>query len=164
MQDKITNTGIIIQARFNSSRLKGKVMTKINGKFILEIIVKRLTRNNFSKRNIIIACTKNKEDNAIINFCKKNKIKYFVGSEKNVLKRYYFAAKKFNLKNIIRITSDCPCVDLKIVKKIYDIFNKGKFDYVSNTINPTFPDGLDAEIFNFKSLKLAYTQAKSSMI
>ena len=161
MQNKIINTGIIIQARFNSSRLKGKVMTKINGKFILEIIVKRLTRNNFSKRNIIIACTNNKEDNAIRNFCKKNQIKYFAGSEKNVLKRYYFAAKKFNLKNIIRITSDCPCIDLKIVKKIYDIFNKGKFDYVSNTINPTFPDGLDAEIFNFKSLKLAYSQAKS---
>ena len=74
MQNKIINTGIIIQARFNSSRLKGKVMTKINGKFILEIIVKRLTRNNFSKRNIIIACTNNKEDNAIRNFCKKIKL------------------------------------------------------------------------------------------
>ena len=155
-------TGIIIQARFNSSRLKGKVMMKINGKSILDIMIKRLEKSKFSRENFIIACTKNKEDLPIIKFCKKNNINYFTGSEKNVLQRFFFAAKKFELENIIRITSDCPCIDAKILDEIYDIYIKNDYDYVSNTIDPTFPDGLDVEIFNFKSLKLSYEKAQSS--
>ena len=72
---------------------------------------------------------------------------------KNVLERYYLAAKKFKANTIIRLTSDCPLTDIKLLKRISDIFAKGNYDYVSNVNPPTFPDGLDIEVFNFKTLK-----------
>ena len=158
----IMETGIIIQARYNSTRFEGKIFSQINGKSILDIIVKRLQRSKHLKKNIIVACTNKKKDIRIINYCKKNKLKYFAGNEKNVLERYFQAAKKFKLKNIVRITSDCPCVDFQMLDEIYEFFKKNNFDYISNTLQPTFPDGLDLEIFNFKSLEIAYKKAKDS--
>ena len=150
----------IIQARYLASRLPGKVLKKINNKTILEILIKRLLK---SKRisKIIIACSSNKMDKEIIKIADKVKIDYFVGSEKNVLKRYYLAAKKFKFNNICRITADCPLIDVNIVDLVIKNFFDKKVDYASNAIPPSFPDGLDVEIFNFKSLRKAFKNAKS---
>ena len=84
---------VIIQARMNSSRLPGKVLLKVNKKTLLEYLIERVKKINFINK-IIIATTNNKSDKKIINLCKKLDIKYFCGSEKNVLKRVYDAAKK----------------------------------------------------------------------
>ena len=79
-------------------------------------------------------------------------IKYFVGSEKNVQDRILKTSKKYNIKNIVRITSDCPLIDIYTINKMIDIFFEG-YDYVSNTIKPTMPDGFDVEIFKTKILE-----------
>ena len=89
---KINKTAAIIQARFNSTRLRGKVLKKINGISILEILIRRLKIVK-NLDNIIVACSKNHDDNKIISLCKKLKIDYYVGSEDNVIKRYLDAAK-----------------------------------------------------------------------
>lgn len=111
----------IVQARYLASRLPGKVLKKINNRTILEILINRLQK---SKRisKIIIACSSNKLDKEIIKIAKKIKIDYFVGSEKNVLKRYYLAAKKFKFNNICRITADCPLIDANIVDLVIKKF------------------------------------------
>ena len=86
----------------------------------------------------------------------KYKIRFFSGGEKNVLKRYYDAAEKFNLDVIVRITSDCPLIDPGLIKIMLKYFNEKKIDYLSNTLPPNvsnWPDGSDIEIFNFKTLK-----------
>jgi glutamate-1-semialdehyde aminotransferase/spore coat polysaccharide biosynthesis protein SpsF (cytidylyltransferase family) len=149
------NTSVIIQARFNANRFKGKVLKRINGKSILEILVTRLKK---SKKidGIIVACPNTPSDKKIINECKKLNIKYFQGPEENVLKRFFLAAKKFKIKNIIRITADCPFVDPMMLDEYVSIFHTEKCDYLSNTITPTYPDGFDIEIFNYKSLKERY--------
>ncbi len=146
------NTSIIIQARYSSTRLPGKILKKIGKDSILEILIKRLKKTK-NIRDIIVACTSNPKDKEIINLCKKLKIKYFIGSEKNVLQRYYLAAKKFNISNIIRITSDCPLVDIKTIDKLILKFHNTHSDYASNTLSPTYPDGMDIEIFKFNLLK-----------
>ena len=111
----------IIQARFNSTRFPGKVLKKINNKTILEIIIKRLSKcRNISK--IIVACSNNKNDIKIINLCKKLKIDFFVGSEHDVLERFYKASLKFKASNILRITADCPLIDFIIVDRIISFF------------------------------------------
>ena len=74
--------------------------------------------------------------------------------------RYYKAAKKFKAKNIVRISGDCPFIDPEVIDKAVNLFKKNKFDYVSNTIEPTYPDGLDVEIFNFKSLEKSWKKQK----
>jgi len=145
---------IIVQARTGSKRFSKKILSKIDGRNILEFLIDRLLQI-FSKNKIIIATTKLKRDNIICDISKKKKIKFYRGSENNVLKRYLDCAIKFNVKNIIRITSDCPFVDSKLVKNMKKVYLANKLDYIANTYPPTksrFPDGSDIEIFKFKSL------------
>jgi len=152
----------IIQARYDSTRFPGKVLKKINNQSILEIIIKRLSKcHNISK--IIVACSDNKSDVQIVNLCKKLKINYFTGSEHNLLERFYKASIKFKGLNILRITADCPLIDYVIVDKIINKFFSASLDYASNINPPTFPDGLDAEIFTFAALKKAHKQAKTQI-
>lgn len=154
---KKLNLNIIIQARFNSTRLKGKILKKINNKEVLLIMIERLKKY---RSNLIINISKKNPDK-IVNFCKKNNIKYFIGSDSNVLKRYYDCATKFKSKIIVRIPSDCPLIDPKIVEKGIRLFLDNRYSYISNIISPTFIDGNDVEIFNYKILKLINNKVKS---
>ena len=149
----------IIQARYNSTRFPGKVLKKINNLTILEILVKRLSRSKYISK-IIVACSNNLNDRPIVSICKKLGLSYFVGSENDVLDRFYNAAKKYKAINIVRITADCPLVDANIVDKVIGSFFLKNLDYASNVNPPTFPDGLDVEIFKFSALKEAHSKAK----
>ena len=142
-----------------STRLPGKVLMELEGKPLLQRVVERVKR---AKKidEIIIATTKNKEDKKLTEFAEKLKVKSYAGSEDDVLDRYYQAAKKFGAENIVRITSDCPLIDPEIVDDIISYYLNNDFDYVSNTISPTYPDGLDTEVFSFKALERAWKEAK----
>jgi glutamate-1-semialdehyde 2,1-aminomutase len=149
---------LLIQARFDSSRFPGKVLRKIGHKTIIEIVASRLKKSKKINK-IVVACSNSINDKKIVEVCKRKKINFFQGDQKNVLKRFYFAARKYKYKNIVRITADCPLIDYKILDKLIAIYFEKKVDYASN-INPsTFPDGLDVEIFSFKALKEAYQNA-----
>jgi len=152
----------IIQARFDSQRFPGKVLKKINNKAILEILLRRLSRSKYISR-IIVACSKNNKDQAIVDICKKLKINYFIGSENDVLERYYKAAKKYKALNIVRITGDCPLIDPKVVDEVIINFFEKKVDYASNVNPPTYPDGLDVEVFKFSALEFAFFKAKDPL-
>jgi len=151
----------IIQARYNSTRFPGKVVKKINNKTILEILIRRLSRSKHISK-IIVACSNNRNDKAIVTICRKLGVNYFIGSENDVLDRFYHAAKKYRGINIARITADCPLVDPKIVDDVISNFFLKNADYSSNVNPPTFPDGLDVEVFKFSVLKEAYINAKKS--
>jgi spore coat polysaccharide biosynthesis protein SpsF (cytidylyltransferase family) len=151
----------IIQARYNSTRFPGKVLKKINNKTILEILIRRLSRSKHISK-IIVACSDNRNDEAIVAICRKLDINYFIGSENDVLNRFYHAAKKYRGFNIVRITADCPLIDPKIVDDVISNFFLRNADYGSNINPPTFPDGLDVEVFKFRVLKEAYINAKKS--
>ena len=111
-------TAIILQARLGSKRFPGKVLKKINGKTILEYTIERLKKTKLS-RNIIVATTKREEDQKIIKVAKKTNCHTFRGSTNNVLNRYYKAAVYYKVKNIVRVCSDCPLIDPKIINKVY---------------------------------------------
>ena len=155
-KNKYNPYAIIIQARLNSTRLKNKVLKKIHKDLtVLDFLILRLL-NNFESNKIIFVLAKNPNNFNIINILNKYKIKYLEGSENNVLKRYFDCSKIFKIRNIIRITSDCPLVDPFLIKKMYKKFISNKLDYLSNTlpeIDKKFPDGSDIEIFTFKALK-----------
>jgi len=154
-------TCIIVQARLGSKRLPNKVLKKINNKTIIEIINERLSRSKKAD-SIIFAIPDNKENLALKSLLKKKlKTKVFLGPEKNVLKRYYLAAKKFNADIIVRITADCPFVDPILIDESIEALKKNNLDYIFNGHPHSYPDGLDVEVFNFKSLKLANNNVKS---
>lgn len=152
----------IVQARVGSTRLPGKVLKQICGKIVLEHDIDRLKRvKNIDE--IVIATTTLEKDNAIVKECERLGVKYFRGSEEDVLSRYYYAAKENNADVVVRITSDCPLIDPEISNDVikYYLNNKDKYDYVSNTIERTYPRGLDTEVFSFKALEKAFNEAIS---
>tara|TARA_B100001109_G_C18797197_1_gene443056 strand:+ start:100 stop:792 length:693 start_codon:yes stop_codon:yes gene_type:complete len=144
--------GCIIFARYNSRRLRGKVLKNICNKPLLEIIYLRLTKV-FSKNNIVVATTKDKDDKNIIQFCKKNKINYFCGSKNNLIKRSIECSKKNNFYGFARICGDRPFLDYSLLKKMVKKFNENSFDLVTNCYPKTYPSGFTNEIITVKALE-----------
>lgn len=152
----------IVQARMGSSRLPGKVLKVICGKTVIEHDIDRL-RLVENIDDIIIATTTKKEDDTIVEMAKKLGVKFFRGSENNVLSRYYFAAKENKADIVVRVTSDCPLLDYKVCDKIIRFFKQNRnIDYVSNTLERTYPRGYDVEVFSFEALKMAYEKASET--
>ena len=146
--------GIITQARMTSTRLPGKILKKIKGKALLEYHIERL---KWSDLPVIVATTTNQTDDCVVDLCRMLRLPFFRGDETDVLSRYYLAAKEHSLDIVIRVTSDCPLIDGRLIKR-----GLGKFvdcDYLSNSISCTFPRGLDFEIFSFEALEMAYNNA-----
>ena len=152
------NVACIVQARVGSTRLPRKVLKKICGKTILEHDIDRLKRvKNIDK--IVIATTTEERDIEIVSEANRLGIKCFRGSEKDVLSRYYYAAKENNSDIIIRITSDCPLLDCEITENTIKYYLENRYDYVSNTLERTLPRGLDTEVFSFSILEKAFNEA-----
>ena len=152
------NTIAIVQGRMGSTRFPGKILKKINDKFVLDYVIDRLRFSN-ELDNIVLATTTEKKDDILEEYSSKKDIDYFRGSEEDVLSRYYHAAKKYNADIIVRITSDCPLIDSDIVDEAIRQHNLSNSDYTANTIKRTFPRGLDVEVFNFNALELDYKNA-----
>jgi spore coat polysaccharide biosynthesis protein SpsF len=148
----------IIQARTTSSRLPNKVLKKILNKTMLEHIIYRVSKSKYIK-DIIIATTTNKEDELIVKFAENNGILCYRGSENNVLERYYECAKLYNVDNIVRITSDDPFKDPIIIDEVIELFTNNKLDYANNFTIPSYPEGLDVEVFSFNTLRYVYENA-----
>ncbi len=150
--------GIIVQARVGSTRLPRKVLKPLpykSEKTVLDRVLERLKRVRKADL-IVVATTKKSEDDAIVEVAKKQNVAVFRGSEKDVLSRYYEAAKEFGIDTVVRITSDCPCIDPSLVDKVVDFHFKEGADY---TRNVDFPRGLDVEVIDFKALERAHLEA-----
>jgi spore coat polysaccharide biosynthesis protein SpsF len=149
-----------IQARMGSTRLPGKVLKEVMGKPLLDFLVERLAQSQ-EIDEIVILTSHQKQDEQIVSFCKERNLRYFRGSEDDVLDRYYHAALKNHPEGIVRITSDCPLIDPEVVDQVVRVFrqNYPTLDYVSNSLERTFPRGLDVEVFSFKALKDAFQNA-----
>ena len=149
----------ILQARTSSTRLPGKVLKPILGKPMLERQLDRLARVRQIDK-LVVATSEGPDDNALAELCDRIGFKCFRGSLNDVLDRFYQTAKIYNARNIIRLTGDCPVADPQIIDEIISHYLSGNFDYVSNTIEPTYPDGLDAEVFRYECLEQAWHKAK----
>lgn len=153
----------IIQARMSSTRLPGKVLKEIEGYSLLKMQIERLKLNN-NLDEIVVATTDNPSDQVIIDFCKRESISFYVGSEEDVLSRYYYAAIHYDADVVIRMTADCPIIDSNVVNKVLDFFinNHEKYDYVSNGLIQSYPRGMDTEVFSFRILEEAFYNAHQS--
>lgn len=155
---KTQKIGVIIQARMGSTRLPGKVLKFLSeNETVLDVLIKRLKLSNFLDE-IIIATTLDPKNSVIINVAKSYNVSYFVGSEENVLERYYQAAKEFDIDIVIRVTSDCPFIDPKVLDNMIEFYLKNDYDFVRNTNREkttNFPIGFDIEIFSFEVLEEA---------
>ncbi len=152
--------GIISQARMKSTRLPGKIMLSIKGNPLLYYFAKRLKQSGVP---LYIATSTDPSNDIIEFFAKENKIACFRGDENNVLKRFYDCARENNLDVIIRITSDCPLSDGRMLKDALKKYLSFKDENVhfSNCVELTYPHGMNFEIFSFKLLEEAYKNAST---
>ena len=146
----------------NSTRLPGKVMLPILDKPVLWHIFQRLA-NCKTLDEICIATSKNSSDDIIVEFAKKEGIKFFRGEEEKIADRLVAAANEFDADAIVRITGDCPLVDPLVIDELVSIYrNDTRYDYVSNIIKRTFPDGLDTEVISVNFLRKIFTEIDNS--
>ena len=144
----------IIQARMGSTRLPGKVLIDIMGKPLIQHVIDRASLCRRIDK-LILATTDNPRDGVLIDIAKTNLLDFFIGVEEPALDSFYQTANWFNVKTIVRITPDDPFKEPKVIDKAIEIFinGKGRFDYVTNTLPPTYPIGLDIEVFSFYAFK-----------
>jgi len=148
----------ILQARFSSTRLPGKVLKLILDKPMLLHQIERIQRAERIDR-FILATSTDPADDAIETMCRENNITLFRGSLGDVLDRFYQAAKPLMPDHVVRLTGDCPLTDHRLIDEIISFHLKGKYDYSSNTLDPMYPDGLDIEIARFPCLEAAWQEA-----
>jgi spore coat polysaccharide biosynthesis protein SpsF len=158
----MTELLIILQARFSSSRLPGKVLKKILGKPMLEHQLARISQIK-TPHDLLVATSVQSDDDAIAALCEQLNVGCYRGNLNNVLSRYYHATQSVNqeqkIKHIVRITGDCPLIDANIIDKVISHYLVTQADYCSNCAPPTLPDGLDVEVFGFAALQTAFEQA-----
>lgn len=156
-------TVAIIQAHMGSIRLPGKVMKSLCGKSVLGHVIERVKACHLLD-DIVIAATISSADDVIIAEAEKYRVKWFRGSEEDVLERYYLAAKEYEAETVVRITSDCPLFDTNVLTEMLQYFNSEqknglKIDYLSNTLTRSYPRGFDIEIFTFATLEKAFKES-----
>lgn len=149
----------ILQARFSSSRLPGKVLKPILGEPMLLRQVERIRRVK-GIDEFVLATSEEASDDPVAQMCVDNGIECFRGSLDDVLDRFYSAAKKYSPENVVRLTGDCPLIDPQVLQALIDLFFAGGYDYASNCLTPTYPDGLDAEVMRFEVLEQAWQSAE----
>lgn len=145
----------ILQARYSSTRLPGKVLRPILGKPMLSRQIERI-RQAEQIDHIVIATSIEPEDTPIADLCDKENVICYRGSLKNVLDRMHQASVFMKADQVMRLTADCPLADPRVLDGLINFFQKGGYDYASNTLRPSFPDGLDAEVMHRWVLKAAW--------
>jgi len=150
----------VIQARMNSKRLPGKVLFHLLGKPVIGHIYERLTYST-KIDEICISTSTNPSDNPIVEYATQAKIKYFRGSEENIISRLLNTAKKFDADVIVRVTGDDPLIDPKIIDRLISLYlDNPSVDFVSNNKVRTFPIGLDVEVIPVKTLEKFFPISK----
>ena len=150
----------IVQARMGSTRFPNKVMRTISGKPMIEVLLNRLSQSKHIDQ-IVLATSDDIRNDKLEEHVNNLGYDVYRGSERDVLDRYYHAAKKYRPDGVVRITGDCPLIDSSVVDSIIEAFKIENVDYVSNTNPPTYPDGLDVEVFSFSSLEVSWSQTNN---
>ena len=154
---------IITQARIGSSRFPEKVLQEVNGFSMLGLHLYRLKESCYGN-TITVATTKEEKAEQIIRIAKAMDVEVYKGSTTDVLDRFYHAASlsKINPDYIVRVTSDCPLIDAKIIDEVVQMTVSNDLDYGSNVLKQEFPDGQDIEVIKYSALEKAWNEAKLS--
>jgi len=151
----------IIQARMGSTRLPGKVMMDIAGKPMLKRVIRRVQRGK-TVDEVVLAIPDTPDNNVLRPIADTCGVSVVHGPEADVLARYRMAANTSGAGAIVRITADCPLIDPDVIDEVVRYFLRYVPDYASNTIERTWPKGLDVEVFNAAALQRADAEATTN--
>ena len=159
--EQTLKTLALVQARMGSTRLPNKVMRLVNGVPMIELLLARLSRSKKIDQ-IVLATSEDPINQPLVEYVKAFGYGTFQGSENDVLDRFVQAARLYDADVVVRITGDCPLVDPEIVDACVAGFFEKKVDYFGNTLPPSFPDGLDVEVFSRAALEAANKESTAT--
>lgn len=148
----------VTQARYGSTRLPAKVLKTIGSQMLLDIHLERILQAN-SIDKLMVATTNEEGAEKIVDIASKQNVDTYEGSINDVLDRFYNCVKDQQPDYVVRLTSDCPLIDPTIIDMVVKTCIFSDYDYVSNTMEPTYPDGVDVEVFKFSALERAFNEA-----
>ena len=146
------NIGIVVQARFSSRRLRGKVLRSMAGKPILAWLIERL-RMVKGANLIVIATSTDESDNGIVSFSNDFGIECFRGNLNDVLDRFVGVTQAYDFDAVVRISGDSPLLDPELVDKGIARFLADNLDLVTNVWPRTYPKGQSVEVISRGSLE-----------
>lgn len=154
----MTRVGIVTQARTNSTRLPGKVLIPVGGRTLLDHHLDRLATSGLP---VLVATTGEPADDAIADLARRRGMGHHRGSEQDVLARFHGCAEEHGLDVVVRVTSDCPLIDGRVVAEAVDAYLREDDPalYLSNVVHRTFPRGFDFEVFGAALLADAHRHA-----
>lgn len=144
-------TLVVLQARMSSSRLPGKVLKDINGKPMIYWQIQRILKANIDK--LVLVTSNDKSDDVLAKYVAGLGVEVYRGSLEDVFSRFLNVAQMQKALNVVRLTGDCPLVMPDLIHSMIANYQHTQTDYLSNTNPPSFPDGLDVEIFSASCLE-----------
>jgi spore coat polysaccharide biosynthesis protein SpsF len=142
-----------------SSRLPGKVLEPILGEPMIGRQIERLRRAE-GIDTLVVATSTDPSDDPLVAYLMSIAVPVVRGPLDDVLARFILVLDAFPAEVVVRLTADCPLASPVIIDEVIDAFAQSDADYVSNTLEPTFPDGLDVEVV--RSSALAWVAANST--
>ena len=155
------HTAAIVQARTGSSRLPRKVLADLGGRPLIAFLLERLRRCDVVD-TILLATTNQPADDELVDLAQSLGVSVVRGSEHDVLARFALAATSTTASTLVRVTGDCPIVDPDLLAKLISEFHRQGVDYLSNCVPPSYPDGLDLEVFTRDALLRAQAECHSA--
>lgn len=142
----------VLQARMTSSRLPGKVLTDLHGQPMIARQLERLARSTFLDE-LVVATSVDASDDHLAEYVSSLGVEVFRGDLDDVLGRFIGVADSLDPDVIVRLTADCPLASPRVIDRVISEFRDNDVDYASNTLNPTYPDGIDVEVVKTSALR-----------
>ncbi|NBO36100.1 spore coat protein [bacterium] len=152
----------ILQARLSSSRFPGKVLMEINSKPMIYWQLERVRKAKLISE-IVVATSSLKSDDSLVSYLESINQPFVRGSLNNVKSRFDKVLNKYSCDQFVRLTADCPMVMPSLVDDLIKRFKSSNLDYLSNTLAPTYPDGLDVEIIRTRPFMRLGSKALSDI-
>ncbi len=153
------NVTVVVQARMSSARFPSKVLAPLRGLPLVVYLLKRIATSTRVQSSVLATSTM-PDDDALVKTVEQAGFPVFRGSLDDVLGRFAGAARSRHADAAVRITGDCPLIDVDLLDRMVARFEQSDLDYLSNVSPPTFPDGLDLEIIRLKALEIAEKEAR----
>ncbi|MHB1328390.1 MAG: cytidylyltransferase domain-containing protein [Gemmatimonadales bacterium] len=139
-------TVITVEARMRSTRLPGKVLRPILSQPMLALMIERLRRVRLADE-IVVATTVHEADEPIVALAEALGVGCYRGSEDDVLSRVLGAATEAGAELVVETTADCPLIDPGVIDQVIQTFITNDVDYCANVLSPTYPRGMDVQVF-----------------
>lgn len=151
----------VVQARLGSTRLPGKTLMEIARRPMLAHVIERVSAIPGVK-GVVLATSVNPKDDRLVQFARAAGLPWVRGSEEDVLDRFRMALSEYPADVVVRVTPDCPLLDPAVSGLVVAEYLRraGAVDYVSNVHPPTYPDGLDTEVFSREALEVTWRETR----